>query len=183
MSRRRQLTYSQYAALLGVEAVGRNGLPISNTNGGDGNGLATNELRRQNENYLYRENLGDFDTQAVYDPTSRYGVTYRDGIDLQQAYHESQTVGGKIFNGLGRLVATTGTKIATGSAFLAALPVEIARGIMSNPEGNFISRAADSGFAHLFEELETEAKEALPIFKSSAYQDKNIFQKAATLDF
>jgi len=183
MPRRRQPTYSEYAALLGMEPLDRDGLPINKNRDPESNGLASRELRRQESNYLFRDNLGNFESQTVYDPTDRYGVTYRDGMNEQDAVSQSQTIGGTIFNGVGRLLATTATKVGSGAGFLAALPVEIARGIMSDPEGNFISRAADNGISAIFEDLETEAKEAMPIFKSSYYQDKNIFQKAATLDF
>lgn len=182
MGKRRGQTREEILAQLGIITLDNTGLPqydqgIDTT--------ATEALQTKKAfDQVYGDNpIGDFATDIVYDP-SKTGVTYRGPqSNLQEDIYDSQSWFETVRNGLGRLLLTTGTKIGSGAAFLASMPYEIARGAMTDVEGNFISRAADTGLVKAMEGLEEGVKEALPIYKSKYYEDGNVFQKATKIEF
>lgn len=182
MGKARRPTQQEELARLGIINLSDTGLPTYQT---EDNRSATEILQSQQriEGVFGTPNAGDFSTNIVYDP-SKTGVNYKGpDSDLQQDIYDSQSWFETVRNGLGRLLLTTGTKIGSGAAFLASMPYEIARGAFTDVEGNFISRAADTGLVKAMEGLEEGVKEALPIYKSKYYEDGNVFQKATKIEF
>jgi hypothetical protein len=182
MGKRRGPTREETLAQLGIISLNNTGLPVYN----DKPDMSSAEAlagQAAIERIYGTSPIGNTASEIVYDP-SNTGVNYKGPqVDLDEDIYDSQSLFETFRNGMGRLLLTTGTKIGSGAAFLASMPYEMGKGLFTDVEGNFISRAADTGLVHLMEGLEEGVKSALPIYKSKYYQDGNVFQKATKIEF
>lgn len=124
-------------------------------------------------NLMLGEAIG---TTETVDP-SKFGFGVIGGQDYKEIRAQKQGVGEHLLYGTGRFLGTTLTKLGTGVGYLGGLVNP------SNWGEGFISKAADNGWVHFFEDLEQDLKESMPIHHTNAYMDGNVFQQMATLGF
>ena len=83
-------------------------------------------------------------------------------------------------NAVGRLAGTTATKLVQGVGFLAGLAGIDNKGKLGE---SWVVGAAENGLAKIMGEAEEHIKEALPIYKTQAYQDGTVWRQMMEPEF
>jgi len=106
---------------------------------------------------------------------SEYDFQLRYGADNDEIRAQSQSAAGMFLKGGARLVGSTFTKLMAGLGYAGtAIPAII------NQDMNVM---LDNGFSAMWNSVEDELKEALPIYKTRAYLEGNVLEQMGTLGF
>jgi exodeoxyribonuclease-5 len=129
--------------------------------------LATNIAKSTNSNKFGSDNLN-------IDPNEYdFQLSYNTNNDLIRA--DRQSAVGMLSKGMGRLVGTAATKYLAGLGYMATAVPSIITGDMNT--------MLDNGWSSMFNSLEENIKEELPIYKTRKYLEGSLLDQALTLGF